>query len=70
MQTESQLKWPIVARDDEFRRALAALGGTTECHGVALLGDSGVGKSTLARALAKAIESSGRTVRLDRKSVV
>ena len=63
MQTESQLKWPIVARDDEFRRALAALDGTTECHGVALLGDSGVGKSTLARALARAIESSGRTVR-------
>jgi len=43
VQTKSQPKWPIVARDDEFRRALAALDGTTECHGVALVGDSGVG---------------------------
>src|ERR1700722_15736680 len=48
VQPESQPKWPIVARDDEFRRALAALDGTTDCHGVALVGDSGVGKSTLA----------------------
>jgi DNA-binding CsgD family transcriptional regulator len=63
VQIESQPKWPIVARDDEFRHALAALDGTTEFHGVALVGDSGVGKSTLARALAQAVESRGPTVR-------
>ena len=63
MQTESEPTWPIVARDDEFRHALAALDGTKECRGVALVGDSGVGKSTLARALARAVESRGRTVR-------
>ncbi|GFG95640.1 hypothetical protein MTIM_15190 [Mycobacterium timonense] len=34
-----------------------------EFHGVALVGDSGVGKSTLARMLAKTVESAGRTVR-------
>jgi DNA-binding CsgD family transcriptional regulator/energy-coupling factor transporter ATP-binding protein EcfA2 len=63
VQTESQPTWPIVARDDEFRHALAILDGTTEFHGIALVGDSGVGKSTLARALARAVESRGRTVR-------
>lgn len=63
MQTESQPTWPIVARDEEFRRALATLDGSTEFHGIALVGDSGVGKSTLARALAQAVESRGRTVR-------
>jgi DNA-binding CsgD family transcriptional regulator len=54
--------WPIVARDVEFRRALAAL-NNGEFQGVALVGGSGVGKSTLARMLAKAAESGGRTVR-------
>ncbi|MGO9157548.1 AAA family ATPase, partial [Mycobacterium sp.] len=41
-----------MCRDDELRQALAALDGGAEFHGVALVGDSGVGKSTLARALA------------------
>ncbi|MGO9151570.1 AAA family ATPase, partial [Mycobacterium sp.] len=56
-------EWPIVGRDDELRRALAALEGGAEFHGVALVGDSGVGKSTLARALADTLESGGATVR-------
>jgi DNA-binding NarL/FixJ family response regulator/energy-coupling factor transporter ATP-binding protein EcfA2 len=55
--------WPIVARDDEVRQALAALEGGAEFHGVALVGDSGVGKSTLARALADTLELGGSTVR-------
>src|SRR5947209_2121796 len=55
--------WPIVARHAEFRLALAALEHSSEFQGVALLGDSGVGKSTLARALGDAVESDGRTVR-------
>ncbi len=54
--------WPIVGRDVEFRRSLAAL-NNGEFNGVALVGDSGVGKSTLARMLAKTVESAGRTVR-------
>ncbi|ORA14225.1 LuxR family transcriptional regulator [Mycobacterium arosiense ATCC BAA-1401 = DSM 45069] len=45
-----------------MRRSLAALSGG-EFNGVALVGDSGVGKSTLARMLAKTVESAGRTVR-------
>ncbi len=61
MQTRSG--WPIVARDDELRQALAALEDDAEFHGVALVGDSGVGKSTLARALADTLESGGSTVR-------
>jgi DNA-binding CsgD family transcriptional regulator len=54
--------WPLVARDDELRHALAALDGA-EFHGVALVGESGVGKSTLARALADTLASGGATVR-------
>ncbi|MGH3564313.1 MAG: AAA family ATPase, partial [Mycobacterium sp.] len=54
----------MVARDDEFRRALAALvDDGAECRGVALVGESGVGKSTLARALAETLESDGLAVR-------
>ena len=54
-------KWPIVARDDVFRQALAALDERAEFQGVALVGDSGVGKSTLARALAHTVEAAGLT---------
>jgi DNA-binding CsgD family transcriptional regulator len=63
LQTVSGSTWPIVARGDDFRQALAALDHSSEFQGVALLGDSGVGKSTLARALGDAIASDGRTVR-------
>ncbi|WP_231998268.1 LuxR family transcriptional regulator [Mycobacterium sp. 1245499.0] len=51
-----------MGRDVELRRSLAAL-SSGDVHGVALVGDSGVGKSTLARMLAKTVESAGRTVR-------
>jgi DNA-binding CsgD family transcriptional regulator len=51
-----------VARDVEFRQALAAL-NNGEFQGVALVGDSGVGKSTLARMLAKSAAAGGRAVR-------
>ncbi|WP_156746970.1 ATP-binding protein, partial [Mycobacterium sp. E2733] len=62
MRRDSECAWSIVARDGEFRRALAAL-RDGEFQGVALVGDSGVGKSTLARMLAKSVESVGWTVR-------
>ncbi len=60
---ESGSAWPIVGRDGELRQALVALGGGAEFRGVALVGESGVGKSTLARALADTLESGGATVR-------
>jgi DNA-binding CsgD family transcriptional regulator len=62
MQGVNGSTWPVVGRDEEFRRAVAAL-SNEEFQGVALVGDSGVGKSTLARMLAKTAESAGRTVR-------
>lgn len=52
-----------MARDDEIRRAWAALDPEAEFQGVALVGESGVGKSALARALAERLESDGNTVR-------
>ena len=55
--------WPLVGRDDEVRQALAALDDASEFQGVLLVGDSGVGKSTLARALADTVRSRGLTVR-------
>jgi DNA-binding CsgD family transcriptional regulator len=63
MPAERGSGWPLVARDDEVRQALAALDDDAEFQGVALVGDSGVGKSTLARTLATTVESGGRTVR-------
>ncbi len=63
MQMDRGSGWPMVARDTELRLALAALDGGPEFYGVALLGDSGNGKSTLARALADTLESGGATVR-------
>lgn len=55
--------WPTVAHVDEFRQAVAALDDAAEFQGVALVGASGVGKSTLARALAATVESRGLTPR-------
>ncbi|HZE15908.1 MAG TPA: ATP-binding protein, partial [Mycobacterium sp.] len=63
VETGSESAWPFLGRDNEVRQALAALDDAVEFHDVALVGDSGVGKSTLARAIAKALESRGRTVR-------
>ncbi|OBI51935.1 LuxR family transcriptional regulator [Mycobacterium kyorinense] len=53
----------MVGRDDEVRRALAALDADVAHHGVVLVGDTGVGKSTLARAIAETVRSRGRPVR-------
>ena len=63
MPAESGSGWPFVGRDDEVRQALAALEDDAEFRGVALVGDSGVGKSTLARALATTAKSRGLMVR-------
>jgi DNA-binding CsgD family transcriptional regulator/energy-coupling factor transporter ATP-binding protein EcfA2 len=53
----------MVGRDDEVNQVLAALDDSAGYWGVVLTGESGVGKSTLARALAGILESRGRTVR-------
>jgi DNA-binding CsgD family transcriptional regulator len=63
METGSGSAWPLVGRDDEVRRALTALEDHAHFQGVVLVGEAGVGKSTLARALAEAVESRGLTVR-------
>ena len=62
METGSGSAWPLVGRDDEVRQALASLDDASEFQGVLLVGDSGIGKSTLARALADTVKSRGRTV--------
>lgn len=55
--------WPFVGRDDELSLALATLAPDSGFQGVALVGESGVGKSTLARALGGRLTATGRTVR-------
>lgn len=62
MQTFSKSAWPLVGRDDELGQALAALEDNAEFQGVVFVGDSGIGKSSLARALAEDLESRGCTV--------
>ncbi|MDG4665298.1 LuxR family transcriptional regulator [Mycobacterium sp. 236(2023)] len=52
--------WPFVARSDEVSAALTALHAG---KGVVLRGEAGVGKTTLARFLADALESEGWTKR-------
>ncbi|HXB88190.1 ATP-binding protein, partial [Mycobacterium sp.] len=52
-----------MGRDDEIRQAWTALEDDAEFQGVALVGDSGVGKSTLARTLATIAKSRGLMVR-------
>lgn len=60
---ESVSAWPIIGRDDELREAMATLEPDSEFQGVALVGESGVGKSTLARTLGARLAAGGRTVR-------
>ena len=63
MQIAHGATWPIVARDVEISQALAAFDADAAIRGVALVGESGVGKSTLARSLAERLASRGHTVR-------
>ncbi len=63
VQTERVTNWPVVGRDVELGQALAAFEAGPPLRGVALLGESGVGKSTLARTLAETLASGNHTVR-------
>ena len=63
MQKQHGANWPVVARDDELGQALTAFEAGAQVRGVALLGESGVGKSTLARTLADTLASQGCVVR-------
>src|ERR1700722_20587478 len=62
METGSGSAWPMVGRDDEVSQALASLDDASEFQGVLFVGDSGVGKSTLAHALADNAASRRLTV--------
>jgi DNA-binding CsgD family transcriptional regulator len=55
--------WPLIARADELRRASEAVRPDSGYHGVALAGEAGVGKTTLARLLAESLEAEGMTTR-------
>jgi DNA-binding NarL/FixJ family response regulator len=57
-------RWPVLTRKPELRRALQALQRGSQCLGVLLVGEVGIGKTTLADALVETLESGGMTVRL------
>ncbi|MGZ4510467.1 MAG: AAA family ATPase [Mycobacterium sp.] len=63
MRTVRESEWPLVGRDDEIGQALAALDDNAPSQGVVLVGNSGVGKTTMAGALADAVETRGLSVR-------
>ncbi|MFW0787748.1 LuxR C-terminal-related transcriptional regulator [Gordonia sp. CPCC 206044] len=54
--------WPLVEREKEFRIIQAALRGETAACGVVLTGDSGVGKTTLARHVTSGLDAGVRWV--------
>lgn len=63
MEAEYLSTWPMVARDGELGQALASFDAGAQVRGVALVGESGVGKSALARTIAEALDSLDYTVR-------
>src|SRR5262245_17543510 len=54
--------WPILARNTQFAILRSALADGTESHGIVLIGDPGVGKTTLARLVTQSLPSSVRWV--------
>jgi DNA-binding CsgD family transcriptional regulator len=47
--------WPVVHRDGEFARIETALGALSTGSGIVLVGDAGVGKTTLARLVTQSL---------------
>lgn len=55
--------WPLVGRSTELGRAIEAVRAGSGFRGVVLVGDPGVGKTTLAGAIAEALGSEGLAAR-------
>lgn len=55
--------WPIVARDAELRACLEALAAGSGHAGAVLVGEAGIGKTTLARSAALTLDPGGRATR-------
>ena len=49
--------WPVVARDDEYTTIRSALVGDNGGCGIVLVGDAGVGKTTLARLVTQSLSA-------------
>ena len=47
--------WPLVRREPEFAAVRAALGGQTRTAGIVVVGEAGVGKTTLARQVTESL---------------
>ena len=55
--------WPIVARHAELRACIDAVAAGSGHAGAVLVGEAGIGKTTLARSAASALDPSGRATR-------
>lgn len=55
--------WPIVARDAELRACLDAVAAGSDYAGAVLVGESGIGKTALARWAASTLDPGGRATR-------
>ena len=66
--------WPLVRREPEFAAVCTALVGQTRTAGIVVVGDAGVGKTTLAREVTESLPNRVQwvagTASSDRKSVV
>ena len=54
--------WPLVRREPEFAAVRAALGGHANFRGIVVVGDAGVGKTTLARQVTESLPNRVRWV--------
>ncbi len=48
--------WPFVQRDSEFAALRAAVVGQTDAHGIVVVGEPGVGKTTLIRQVTQSLD--------------
>ncbi|BBY51590.1 LuxR family transcriptional regulator [Mycolicibacterium arabiense] len=55
--------WPVVSRDAEFSACLSASTAGSGYNGAVLVGEAGIGKTTLARSVATALDPGGSATR-------